>query len=145
MASQKHTGLPKQLVTSSFSPPSFSPSLSPNSATTFSSPPSSPSHQTVSGPTVETATDMRAWRSVMERTLVIRPANPIFLGKITDKVQTRVVHLLLFSSDLSVPSLHNESDFLISSTFILHRSGDFKAPPNELLYFYCDVTETVPR
>lgn len=40
----------------------------------------SSSPQTVSGPTVGTAIGMKGWRSVTERTLVIRPASLIFLG-----------------------------------------------------------------
>lgn len=56
----------------------ISPSLS--LAALLSSSPDSSSPQTVSGPTVATATGTRGWRSVMERTLVIRPASHIFLG-----------------------------------------------------------------
>lgn len=47
----------------------------------LSSSPDSTSPQTVNGPTVETAIGMKGWRSVMERTLVIRPASHIFLGR----------------------------------------------------------------
>lgn len=38
--------------------------------------------QTANGPIAETVIDMKAWRSAMEKTLAIRRANPIFLGKI---------------------------------------------------------------
>lgn len=44
--------------------------------------------QIASGPTVEMATDMKAWRSVMEKTLVIRRANPIFLGMFAASIQS---------------------------------------------------------
>uniref|UniRef100_A0A3Q1G6X4 Wu:fc38h03 n=1 Tax=Acanthochromis polyacanthus TaxID=80966 RepID=A0A3Q1G6X4_9TELE len=57
--------------------------------------------QTVSGPTVEMVTDMKAWRSAMERTLVTRPANPTFLDPLGSSDAPTLASLILPAASTS--------------------------------------------
>ncbi|KAK1880196.1 Apical junction molecule [Dissostichus eleginoides] len=73
---------------------------------------------TVSGPTVAMATDMTALRSVMERTLVIRPANPISPGPLGGSDAPTLASLTPLVASIS-PELESETNCLIATSQFL--------------------------
>lgn len=136
-----------------------SPSLSFGSL--LSSSPDSASPQTVNGPTVETAIGMKGWRSVMERTLVIRPASLIFLGRFlflfADKWNTHIytVHRSsswVMFSEIAVDIkgymykvcfvLFNKTDYSINCHLIMyHEETDFEFSSFMLFIVYFKLTK----